>query len=153
MKTNVIRMLDKWGIDYELFDYTESWAVSWLEVADVLKISPDFIYKTLVTEGKSRKNYVFLIPVSKELNLKKAAEAVNEKSIGMIKSKDLFTLTWYIHGWCSMIWMKKQFPIMIDSSVKNSDFIIFNAWKIWYQVKLNLKDLEEKIEVSFDELT
>lgn len=110
------------------------------------------VFKTLVTVGKSKTNYVFVVPVNKELNLKKAAHSVGEKSIEMIKQKELLPLTGYIHGGCSPIGMKKQFPATIDSSVENYGRIIFSAGKIGYQVEVSLEDLKKVIRYQLDEI-
>ena len=106
---------------------------------------PDRAFKTLVTVGKSKEHYVFVVPVSKELNLKKAAQCVGEKSIEMIKSKELLPLTGYVHGGCSPIGMKKQFVTTIDRSAEQFDKIMFSAGKIGYQVEVSLKDLGKVI--------
>ena len=89
------------------------------------------------------------MPVCKELNLKKAASAVGEKNIEMIKSKDLLGLTGYIHGGCSPIGMKKFFTTVIDSSAENMDKIFFSAGKIGYQVEVAVKDIEKVIKYKF----
>ena len=112
-KTNVMRILDQKKINYNSYDYTETNAVSGMEVATSLNEDPNKVFKTLVTVAKSKINYVFVVPVNKELDLKKAAKAVGEKSIEMIKSKELLPLTGYIHGGCSPIGMKKQFKTAI----------------------------------------
>ncbi len=106
-KTNVMRMLDKHKINYKHYTYAETNAVSGVEVANVLGQNPEQVFKTLVTVSKSKKYYVFMVPVEKELDLKKAAHAVGEKSVEMIKSKELLPVTGYIHGGCSPIGMKK----------------------------------------------
>ena len=103
-KTNVMRILDKLKINYSSHSYANTTAVSGLEVAEVLNQDPKRVFKTLVTVGKSQKYYVFVIPVAAELNLKKAAQSVKEKSIEMIKAKELLPLTGYIHGGCSPIY-------------------------------------------------
>lgn len=102
-KTNVMRILDKKKIKYNSYSYVGTDAISGVEVAKVLGQDPKQVFKTLVTVGKSKNYYVFVIPVEKELNLKKAAKSVGEKSIEMIKSKELLPLTGYIHGGCSPI--------------------------------------------------
>jgi hypothetical protein len=107
----------------------------------------------LVTVGKSKANYVFVIPVAEELNLKEAAKAVGEKSIEMLKSKDLLPLTGYIHGGCSPIGMKKRFTTVVDSTALNYENIIFSAGKIGYQVEMDPKELEKFVPVSFAALT
>ena len=107
--------------------------------------NPHQVFKTLVTVGKSKEYYVFVIPVSKELSLKKGAAALGEKSIEMIKSGDLLKITGYIHGGCSPIGMKKSFKTTIHSSAEGQDTIIFSAGKIGYQVELSLTELKKVI--------
>lgn len=144
-KTNVMRILDQKKIPYQAYCYADTDAVSGVEVAEVLGQNPDQVFKTLVTVGASKRNYVFVIPVCKELNLKKAAKAVGEKSIEMIKSKELLPLTGYIHGGCSPIGMKKLFKTVIHSSALEFGTIIFSAGKIGYQVEVEPKELEKVI--------
>ena len=151
-KTNVMRMLDKAKVNYKHYTYAETDAVSGIEVAAVLKQNPLQVFKTLVTVAKSGQHYVFLIPVEKELDLKKAAHAVDEKSVEMLKSKDLLPLTGYIHGGCSPIGMKKFFNTTIDSSAQNFDTIIFSAGKIGYQVEMSLDELKKVIKFELKEL-
>lgn len=151
-KTNVMRMLDKAKVNYKHYTYAETDAVSGIEVATVLKQNPLQVFKTLVTVAKSGQHYVFLIPVEKELDLKKAAHAVYEKSVEMLKSKDLLPLTGYIHGGCSPIGMKKFFKTTIDSSAQNFDTIIFSAGKIGYQVEMSLDELKKVIKFELKEL-
>lgn len=148
-KTNVMRILDQKKIKYNEYYYGDTDAISGVEVANALNQDPQKVFKTLVTVGKSKKYYVFVIPVEKELDLKKAAQSINEKSIEMIKSKDLLSLTGYIHGGCSPIGMKKFFATTIDISAKNLDIIIFSAGKIGYQVELSLNDLKKIINYEF----
>ena len=152
-KTNAIRILDSKKIDYITHDYSDSDAVSGIEVAEYLNQDPNKLYKTLVTVSKSNKNYVFLVPVSKELDLKKAAECVNEKNIEMIKSKDLLALTGYIHGGCSPIGMKKQFKTVIDSSLNNLEKIICSAGVIGLQIELKKEDLQKVIPYELHDIT
>ena len=144
-KTNVMRMLDKHKINYKHYTYADTDAISGIEVANVLGQNPKQVFKTLVTISKSKKYYVFLVPVAEELDLKKAAQAVNEKSIEMIKSKELLALTGYIHGGCSPIGMKKFFVTTIDKSAENFNTIIFSAGKIGYQVEMSLDELNKII--------
>ncbi len=99
-KTNAIRFLEQKKIDFKIHAYSQEEAISGVEVAEVLGQNPDMVFKTLVTVGKSGNHYVFMIPVAKELDLKKAAKAVGEKNVEMIKSKELLPLTGYIHGGC-----------------------------------------------------
>lgn len=152
-KTNVMRILDQKNIKYISHCYINTNAISGIEVATVLKQNPDQLFKTLVTVGTTNTNYVFLVPVDKELDLKKAANVVHEKNIEMVKSKDLLKLTGYIHGGCSPIGMKKQFKTVIDITAQNFDTIIFSAGKIGYQVELSLEELKEIIEFELREIT
>lgn len=152
-KTNVMRILDQKKINYNSYDYTETNAVSGMEVATSLNEDPNKVFKTLVTVAKSKINYVFVVPVNKELDLKKAAKAVGEKSVEMIKSKELLPLTGYIHGGCSPIGMKKQFKTVIDKSATNFETFIFSGGKIGYQVEVILDDLKKVIDYSLEDIT
>lgn len=152
-KTNVMRILDQKKINYNSYDYTETNAVSGMEVATSLNENPNKVFKTLVTVAKSKINYVFVVPVNKELDLKKAAKAVGEKSVEMIKSKELLPLTGYIHGGCSPIGMKKQFKTVIDKSATNFETFIFSGGKIGYQVEVTLDDLKKIIDYSLEDIT
>jgi len=152
-KTNVMRILDQKKINYKSYNYSSTTAISGVEVASVLEINPNQTFKTLVTIGNSKNHYVFLVPVNKELDLKKAALSVKEKSIEMVKSKELLNLTGYIHGGCSPIGMKKFFKTTIDSSASSFETIIFSAGKIGYQVELSLNDLRKVINFNLDEIT
>ncbi len=152
-KTNVMRMLDKHKIKYKHYCYADTDAISGLEVAAALNQDPKQVFKTLVTVSKSKTYYVFMIPVEKELDLKKAAHSVDEKSIEMLKSKELLPLTGYIHGGCSPIGMKKYFTTTIDKSAQDFDTIIFSAGKIGYQVEMSLEDLEKIIKFELADIT
>lgn len=151
-KTNVMRILDGKKIDYKSHCYIDTGAVSGMEVAQVLGQDPDTVFKTLVTVAKSGANYVFVIPVNQELDLKKAANAVGEKKIDMLKSKDLLGLTGYIHGGCSPIGMKKLFTTVVDETAELYDTIVFSAGKIGYQVELSLDDLRQVIPLTTADL-
>lgn len=152
-KTNVMRILDQNKIEYETHCYTNTDAVSGMEVANVLKQDPNQVFKTLVTIGSSKTYYVYLVPVNRELDLKKCAKIVNEKSIEMIKSKDLLPLTGYIHGGCSPIGMKKIFKTIIDISASNFNTIIFSGGKIGYQVELSLSELNKVITFELGDIS
>ena len=152
-KTNVMRILDQKKIKYKSYSYADTEAISGVEVAKVLNQDERQVFKTLVTVGASKKNYVFVIPVHKELDLKKAAKVVGEKNVEMIKSKELLGLTGYIHGGCSPIGMKKLFKTVIDISSNDFDTIIFSAGKIGYQVELSLDSLSKVIDFKLDDLT
>ena len=151
-KTNVMRILDQKKIKYKSYSYADTEAISGVEVAKVLNQDERQVFKTLVTVGASKKNYVFVIPVHKELDLKKAAKVVGEKNVEMIKSKELLGLTGYIHGGCSPIGMKKLFKTVIDISSNDFDTIIFSAGKIGYQVEVNLSDIKDLIKYELEDI-
>lgn len=152
-KTNVMRILDQKKIKYKSYNYLETGAISGMEVAKALNENPNLTFKTLVTVSKTNNHYVFLVPVNKELDLKKAAKAVNEKNIEMVKSKELLSLTGYIHGGCSPVGMKKSFKTVIDSSAKNYDKLIFSGGKIGYQVETTLDELKKVIDFDLKDIT
>ena len=147
-KTNVMRTLERLKIPYQEHFYGDTGAVSGMEVAAVLGEDPRRTFKTLVTVGKSRNHYVFMIPVAEELDLKKAAAAVGEKALEMLKSKDLLPLTGYVHGGCSPIGMKKQFRTVIHETAAEFPTIMFSAGKIGYQVECSLENLRKAIPVE-----
>lgn len=148
-KTNVMRLLDKHGISYRAYSYSGTGALSGTEVAEVLHQPPAQVFKTLVTVGGSGGHFVFLVPVAQSLSLKKAARAVHEISIEMLPSKQLLPLTGYIHGGCSPLGMKKQFPTVIDASARHFDTILFSGGKIGFQVELALSALQTLLPFSF----
>ncbi len=152
-KTNVMRILDKKKIPYERHCYVQTDAVSGVEVAQALGQDPAQVFKTLVTVSVGGSHYVFVIPVAKELDLKKAAKAVEEKSVKMLPQKELLPLTGYVHGGCSPIGMKKAFRTVIDASAEQQETIIFSAGKIGYQVELSLSALVKVLRYSIAELT
>ena len=152
-KTNVMRILDQKKVKYNSYNYLKTGAISGMEVAKALDENPNLTFKTLVTVGKTNNHYVFLVPVNKELDLKKAAKAVNEKNIEMVKSKELLSLTGYIHGGCSPVGMKKSFKTVIDSSAKNYDKLIFSGGKIGYQVETALDELKKVINFDLKDIT
>lgn len=152
-KTNAMRRLDALKIPYKEHYYTDTEAVAGIEVAEALGEKPESVFKTLVTVGKSGTHYVFVVPVTGELDLKKAAAAVGEKSVAMIKSKELLPLTGYIHGGCSPIGMKKFFCTTIDISAKDQQTIFFSGGKIGFQIELAPDELSKVIEFEYAELT
>lgn len=152
-KTNVMRILDSKKIKYNNYSYVNTDAISGVDVAAAIGADVNQVFKTLVTVGKTSNHYVFVVPVQKELDLKKAAKAVNEKSIEMLKQKDLLPLTGYIHGGCSPIGMKKLFKTTIDDSAKQFQTIIFSAGKIGYQVEVTLEDLSKVIRYDLCDIT
>lgn len=151
-KTNVMRLLDGKKIPYKEYTYQCDGALSGDQVAAVLGQNPEQVFKTLVTTNGKNKYYVFMVPVCNELNLKKAAKVVGEKSIEMIKSKDLLGLTGYIHGGCSPIGMKKLFTTTAHETAKNFETIIFSGGKIGYQVEITPDDLCKVVPVNFADI-
>ena len=152
IKTNVMRILDKAKIEYKHYTYEADGTTTGVEVAALVGQDPRRVFKTLVTVGKSKNYYVFVVPVEKELNLKLAATSVGEKSIEMIKSKDLLAVAGYIHGGCSPIGMKKNYKTTIDVQAEEFETIIFSAGKIGYQVELSLADLGKVIQFQVAEV-
>ncbi len=152
-KTNVMRLLNSRKLPYQTYEYPADNVPSGVEVARMLNQDPTHVFKTLVTVGASRKNYVFVIPVGEELSLKKAAASVGEKSIEMLKSKELLPLTGYIHGGCSPIGMKKQFSTILDETVLLCETIIFSAGKVGYQVEVTPETLSAMIDYSVSDIT
>ena len=140
-KTNVMRVLEQAGIPYTAHFYPADGPIDGVSVAAFLGQDPEQVFKTLVTKAASGNYYVFDIPVVENLDLKKAAKAVGEKSIAMIPQKDLLPLTGYIHGGCSPVGMKKQFPTVFHETVVLFDTICVSAGKIGAQVELSPEDL------------
>ncbi|MBO4356094.1 MAG: Cys-tRNA(Pro) deacylase [Clostridia bacterium] len=151
-KTNVMRILDSIKADYTPHCYEGDGETNGIEVAKKLGIEPSRVFKTLVTVGNDKEHYVFVIPVNKELNLKKAAVAVGIKNIDMVKSKDLLPLTGYVHGGCSPIGMKKQFRTTLDMSALQYEKILFSAGKIGFQVETSPNTLSNILPISFSNL-
>ena len=141
-KTNVMRILDQKKISYTPHTYPCSGgAVDGATVAGLIGVAPERVFKTLVTRGASRQNYVFVVPVMQSLNLKAAAKAVWEKSIEMIHQAELLPLTGYVHGGCSPVGMKKQLRTVIDDSAQGLEAMVVSAGKIGFQVELSPADL------------
>lgn len=146
-KTNVMRILEQKKLPHKSHFYGDSGAISGEEVALALGEDSQQVFKTLVTIGKSKKYYVFMVPVCEELDLKKAAGAAGEKSIEMIKSKELLPLTGYVHGGCSPIGMKKLFSTFIHESVLKLDKLYFSGGKIGCQIETDFETLKKAVPV------
>ena len=151
-KTNVCRVLDQKKVSYKTHVCPDAEGLSGDEIAAGLNENPEQAFKTLVTVGKTGKNYVFVVPVNKELDLKKAAKAVGEKSIEMIKSKELLPLTGYVHGGCSPIGMKKFFPTTFHKTAEDFETIMFSAGKIGHQVEVKLSDIDKVIRYQIADI-
>ena len=140
-KTNVMRVLEGKKISYESHSYEPDATLSGEQIAGILGEEKEKVFKTLVTQAKSGAYYVFVVPVAAELDLKKAAKAANEKAVSMIKQNELLPLTGYVHGGCSPIGMKKQFPTFIHETAQNYDTVFVSAGKVGFQIELDPKDL------------
>lgn len=140
-KTNVMRTLEQKKIPYTAHSYDPEGPIDGVSVAQTLGQPPEQVFKTLVTKGASGAYYVFDIPVAENLDLKKAAKAVGEKSVAMLPQKELLPLTGYVHGGCSPVGMKKLFPTVFHSSVETLPTVIVSAGKIGHQVEVKPADL------------
>lgn len=150
-KTNVMRVLDAAKINYNEYTFGGE-CTNGVQIAELLGQPVERVFKTLVTVGKSGKNFVFMVPVAEELDLKKAAKTVGEKAVAMIKSKELLPLTGYIHGGCSPIGMKKQFETVIHKTAELYDTIFFSGGRIGFQVELAPADLFSLIPIKSEDI-
>ena len=149
IKTNAMRFLDKHKIEYELIQYECDEFVDGLKTADICGIPYEQSFKTLVTVGKSGNYYVFVIPIHKEVDLKKAAKVVGEKSVEMIHVKDILKITGYVRGGCSPIGMKKQFKTVFDDSAVNFEKIVVSGGRIGSSLKVSPQALSAVIGGEF----
>ena len=154
-KTNVMRVLEQKKIAYSAHSYPheEGAAVDGVTVARSMGFDPAIVFKTLVARGASGQHYVFDVPVAENLDLKKAAKAVGEKSVEMIHQKELLPLTGYIHGGCSPVGMKKLFPTVFDATAEGLPKMIVSAGKIGFQVELAPGDLAAIVRAKFADIT
>lgn len=152
VKTNAMRMLDSKKIDYEIINYEVDENIDGISVAKKTNLDEDTVFKTLVTIGADKNNYVFVIPVNKELDLKKAAKSVGVKKVEMIHVKDIKNLTGYIRGGCSPIGMKKLFKTVIHNSALENEKIYISGGKLGAQIKISPEDLSKIINADIDDL-
>ena len=153
LKTNAMRMLDNAGISYKTYTYDHSdGLIDGISVAKKMGQPVEQVYKTLVTQGTGREYFVFIIPVSEELDLKSAARSVNEKAVEMIKVLDINKVTGYIRGGCSPIGMKKEYTTVLDESYILQETIIISAGKIGHQIELSPEDLIKLIHCKTDNI-
>lgn len=159
-KTNAMRALDRAGAEYSPLTYLPEGkevapedAPSGVEAARLMGLPVQKVFKTLVTVGKSLAHYVFVIPVARELDLKKAAHAVGEKKLVMLPQKKLLPLTGYVHGGCSPVGMKRTFPTVLDSSAEGKDRIWFSAGRIGMQVEVSPADLPRALQFIYAPVT
>ena len=149
VKTNAMRILDRLKISYEYTTYECDEFTDGVQVADKLGYPHELVYKTLVTIGKSGGYYVFVIPIEAEIDFKKAARTVKEKSLEMLHLKDLTKVTGYIRGGCTAIGMKKQFPTVIQESAKELEQIHISGGRLGMQLKLSPFDLQKAANAEF----
>lgn len=152
VKTNAVRILDRNKINYELLTYECDEFIDGLHTAEKTGAPVEQTYKTLVMQGKSKKYYVFVIPIAEEVDLKAAARSVGEKSVEMIHVKDITAITGYVRGGCSPLGMKKQFPTVIDSTAEDFDQMYVSGGRIGTSVRLNPKDLAHVVRAEFADI-
>ena len=140
-KTNAVRMLETANIPFRLYTYACKEALDGITVAGKIGIEPERCFKTLVTVGSDRKNYVFVLPANEELDLKKAARSVGVKSIEMLHMVDLRATTGYVRGGCSPVGMSKSFPTYFAEEVILVDTMVCSAGKVGHQVEVRPDDL------------
>ena len=153
IKTNAMRILEKEKIPYTHYTYECNEFIDGLQIADMLSLPYEKVYKTLVTQGSSRNYFVFVIPIAQELDLKKAARSVGEKSVAMIHVKDINAITGYIRGGCTAIGMKKQFVTRLDESARDQESIIVSGGRIGSQISLKPDDLLKACRGEYAQIT
>ena len=151
-KTNAMRILEGENINFEIIEYSTKDGIGGVDVAEKLGEDKNKVFKTLVTEARDGEHYVFVVPVSSELDLKKAAKVSDSKKIEMIPQKKLLPLTGYVHGGCSPVGMKKSFKTFIDSSAEDLDYFYVSGGKVGMQIKVNPKDLISAIDGEFSDI-
>lgn len=152
VKTNAMRIIEKHGMKAEFLSYENDGFMDGVSVAEKLGQPTETTFKTLVTRGKSKNFFVFVIPVAEELDLKKAAKAVREKSLEMLHVKDLLATTGYVRGGCSPIGMKKQFRTVIHESAKSYENIMFSGGQLGSQIKMSPIDLAAIVGAEFADI-
>lgn len=152
VKTNAMRILESMKIPFTHHTYECGEFVDGIQIADKLGLPYEKVYKTLVTQGNSKNYFVFVIPIAKELDLKKAAKSVGEKSVEMIHVKDINSITGYIRGGCTAIGMKKQFVTRIDESAKSQPDIYVSGGRIGSQINLKPDDLAKAAGAEYADI-
>lgn len=153
IKTNAMRILEKNKIDFKHYTYECEEFVDGGQTADLLGLNHEMVYKTLVTVGNSKEYFVFVIPIDNELDLKKAARAVHEKSLAMIPVKDITNVTGYVRGGCTAVGMKKQYKTTISISAEKLDTMIVSGGRIGSQIELKPADLCKVVNGQFADVT
>ena len=152
IKTNAMRMLDRKKIPYSTHTYECDEFIDAIQIADMLGLPYERVYKTLVTQGASKNYYVFVIPIAKELDMKAAAKSVGEKSVAMLHVKDMLAVTGYIRGGCTAIGMKKQYVTRIDRSAEQLENIIVSGGKLGVQLELTPQNLAAASNAEFADI-
>lgn len=147
-KTNAMRILDAAHVDHVIHSVDATGEDTGVDIAHRAGEDPDHVFKTLITQGKSGEHLVFMIPVACELDLRKAARAAGEKSVAMVRSRELFELTGYVHGGCSPLGMKKPFRTFVDETCILFDTILFSGGRIGTQIEMSFDDLANIIEIE-----
>ena len=153
IKTNAMRMLDRMKIPYEAMTYECGEFIDGIQIADKLGLPHEKVYKTLVTVGNSKNYFVFVLPIEGELDLKKAARAVGEKSVEMLPVREITTVTGYVRGGCTAIGMKKAFPTTIQENAQTLDYIYVSGGKLGMQLKLSPDDLKNVTQAQYADVT
>ena len=153
IKTNAMRLLETKKIPYETHTYECDEFVDGIQIADMLGLSHEKVYKTLVTQGNSKNYFVFVIPIEAELDMKKAAKSIGEKSVAMLHVKDINAVTGYIRGGCTAIGMKKQYVTRIDESAQALEKMIVSGGKLGMQLELAPQDLAKAANAEFADIT
>ena len=153
IKTNAMRILEREKIPFEHYTYECEEFVDGIQVADMLELPHEKVYKTLVTVGNSRNYFVFVLPIEAELDLKKAAKSVGEKSLAMLHVKEITSVTGYVRGGCTAVGMKKQYVTRIDASAKQLETMIVSGGRIGSQIELRPEDLCRAARAEFAEIT
>ena len=143
-----MRILDAAHVDHVIHSVDATGEDTGVDIAHRAGEDPDHVFKTLVTQGKSGEHFVFMIPVACELDLRKAARAAGEKSVAMVRSRELFELPGYVHGGCSPLGMKKPFRTFIDETCILFDTILFSGGRIGTQIEMSFDDLANIIEIE-----
>lgn len=149
IKTNAMRILDRMKIPYEHYTYECEEFTDGMQIVEKLQLNPDQVYKTLVTQGNTKEYFVFVIPVAAELDMKKAAKAVGQKSVSMIHVKEITQITGYVRGGCTAVGMKKQFVTVIDETARDLEKIVVSGGRIGSQLELSPTDLARAAQAVF----
>ena len=153
VKTNAMRILESMKIDFTHLTYECKEFEDGIQIADMLGLPHEKVYKTLVTVGHSKNYYVFVIPIEAELDMKKAAKSVGEKSVAMIHVKEINQITGYIRGGCTAIGMKKQYVTRVDASAEALETIIVSGGRIGSQIELSPEDLLKAADAEYADIT